>query len=232
MALPKIKHITFDVTIPSTGKKEKFRPFTVQEEKIFVLAGSSKDSKDILNSISQVIINCSLNDDFDVEKLALFDIEWIFVQLRANSVNNVIELSRKYDDVLYTGELNLSDVKVEKNPEHKNKVMINDDVGVLLRYPSIDMVNKLENLGSNEMSFAAINYCIDKVFDKDTVYSREDNFTDEELDTFVSELPSDALKNITDFFNTAPSIQASVVLESADKKEKKIVVLKGIDDFF
>lgn len=231
MALPKIKHIIFDIKIPSTGKNVKFRPFTVQEEKIIIMASNSDDPNDVLDAIVQVINNCAVDEDFDVKAMALFDIEWVFIRLRSNSVNNVVDLSKTEDGTTYTGQIDLSKVKVMHNVKHNKKIKINDEIGVIMRYPSIDMIKELKEKSNGNIGIEGIAYCIDKVYTDDEVYTRGDNFTDEELDEFVSSLPTDALQNINEFFDTMPVVTATVTL-TAKNKEEKTFELRGLEDFF
>jgi len=230
MALPKIKHVLFDVTIPSTNKKVKFRPFTVQEEKIIVSASTTEDTKEILNAISQIINNCAVTDDFDADALSLFDIEWIFVQLRANSVNNVVDIVKTEDGKKYIGQLDLKDVKVVRNEKHTNKILVSDDIGIIMKYPNIGMVNEI-SVEDNKMGYEAIHYCIEKVYDSNEVYTKGENFDDTELEAFISSLPSDALQKVLEFFDTMPTIETTIELV-ADDGSKKTYDLKGINDFF
>lgn len=226
MALPKIQHPTFKLTIPSNDKKITLRPFTVKEEKILLMAREAKDEDNIIDTIKQIINNCIL-DDIDVESLAVFDIEYIMLKLRAKSVNELVELNYKVNNETIPFEVNLENIEITRNPDHTNKFMITDDVGVCMKYPTLKIAkNKTKNM-TDEL-FAKFVQCIDYIYDNDNVY---DEFTFEEMNEFVMSLPSSALEKISEFFNTIPKLQHKVMVTDNTGKEHE-VVLEGLTDFF
>jgi hypothetical protein len=167
MALPKIKHPTYNFTIPSTKKNVNVRPFTVQEEKILLMAKSSDKTEDIVASVKQIIRNCII-DPVDVDQLATFDIEYLFVKLRSKSIGEVVDLVYKDPDTEeeIKFKINLEDVEVKYDPDHSNKLMLNNDVGVVMKYPTLNDVKQVEMESDVENSIlnVLINF-IDKIFD-------------------------------------------------------------------
>jgi acetone carboxylase gamma subunit len=168
MALPKIDQPLFELEIPSTSKKAKYRPFTVKEEKILMIAQESKDMDQIILSIKQVINNCM--PDVDVDTLSVFDLEYIILNIRAKSVNN--EISFAFEDE-ETGEkvetvIDINDVKVQFNDEHSKKIDINDQYYMMMRYPSLEEVRQMQAVeeGSTEQMFATMISCIDTLVDE------------------------------------------------------------------
>jgi hypothetical protein len=231
--LPKINDILFDITIPSTDTKIKMRPFKVLEEKLLLTASASEDPKFISDTVRQVINNCvvSAPTDFNVDKLAVFDLEFVFLYLRGKSVNNVIPLEIVEDGETYKGEIDLDQIKVVKNPEHSNKIEVNDTVGVIMSYPTIDFSKKLEGAAENDV-IDIVALCLEKIFDSDEVYVRGDDFGDKEANEFILSLPGTALKKILMFFETMPVIKADVVLKNKDGSKEKKFELKGMQSFF
>ena len=231
MALPKIDHLTYAVELPSTGKQIKMRPFTVKEEKILLAATQAQTMESVISAIQQVINNCIVDGDIDVAKLAMFDIEYLFLCLRAQSVNNVIDVSVEDEGKTYKGQVNLNDVTVNRSDKHNAKIKLDDNVGVVMRYPNFELAKQVESLSESEQIFASIMFCIDKVFDQENIQSRDVDFTKEELEDFVMSLPAESFRKISEFFETMPSIVGSAVLQT-DDGEQKTVELKGLNDFF
>ena len=230
MALPKIKHPTYKLTIPSNKKEINIRPFTVQEEKVLMMAKSSENPDDIVSAVKQVIQNCII-EPVDVDKLATFDIEFIFIKLRSKSVGEMVDLEYTDEESgeLFRFKVNLEDVKVKFNDNHNNKIMVFEDVGIVMRYPTLEEVRIVEaNPDQQEAVFGMIKACIDKIFDSDNVY---DSYTNEELDNFINSLPMDSMEKIKQFFDTMPSVEHVVTLKNKEGKKKEIT-LKGITSFF
>ena len=229
MALPKIKHPTHSITIPSTQKKVNFRPFTVQEEKLLLMAKSSEDTDDIINTVKQVIQNCII-EPIDVEKLAIFDIEYIFIKLRAKSVGEVVDLDytdpENNENIKF--KINLDDIEVKITEGHTNKFPLFENIGVVMRYPTLEEIKAVEEAGKDEAVFTMLLKCIDKIYDDDTVY---DDYTEKELHDFINTLPMESMTEIQKFFETMPSVEHTVILKNKNGETKE-VVLKGINSFF
>lgn len=233
MGLPKIKHPTFTVVVPSTNEKIRLRPFLVREEKILLLAQTSEDPTDISDAIRQVINNC-LVDPFDLDVLTTFDIEYIFLKLRARSVGNIIEL--KYTDpidgLVYDLKVNLDDVEIIRDPNHATKITISKDSGLVLRYPKADMTTTIKEVDNElDLLFSVIKYCIETVYDADNIYKMSE-FSDQEVEEFINELNVDTFKKIQQFFETMPRLHYEIVYKAKENNEERKVVLKTLTDFF
>jgi hypothetical protein len=231
MALPVIKHPTYKITIPSTKKEVNIRPFTVQEEKILLMAKSSENTQDIVSAVKQVIRNCIV-EPVDVDAMATFDIEYIFIKLRAKSVGEVVDLEYtdpETEDVIKF-KINLDDVEVKYNPEHNNKINVFDDVGIVMRYPTLEEIEKVESSSEKgeEAAFKMLMKCIETIYDQNNVYS---DYSEKELTDFIDSLPMESMNKVKQFFDTIPSVEHEVNLKSKDGKTKKIT-LKGITSFF
>ena len=229
MALPKIKHPTYSITIPSNDKKVNFRPFTVQEEKLLLMAKNSEKTEDIINTVKQVIQNCII-EPIDVEKLAIFDIEYIFIKLRSKSVGEIVDLDYTDPDTEENikFKVNLDDIQIKRNEDHSNKFQLFEKIGVVMRYPTLEEVKSVEDNGKDEAVFTMLMKCIDQIYDDETVYS---DYNENELHDFVNTLPMESMAAIQKFFETMPSVEHTVKLKNK-KGETKEIVLKGINSFF
>ena len=232
MALPIIKHPTYSITIPSTKQNISIRPFTVQEEKLLLMARQSEDQDDVVKSIKQIITNCVI-EKIDVDKLSTFDIEYIFIKLRAKSVGELVDLEypvpNSETNEVIKFKLNLDEIEVKFNPNHKNKFIIIDDVGVVMRYPTLNEIRTIESGNDSEKSVLNILIkCIESIFDEQNVYQ---DFSEEEITAFIHNLPLDAMQNMRTFFETMPIIEHTTKVK--DKSGKEIeVVLRGLNSFF
>src|SRR6056300_796420 len=165
MALPKIRQPLHTFTIPSTGKEVQFRPFLVSEEKILLMGQASGSSKEIVKSIQQVINNCAVSDNINIEDLTTFDVEYIFIKLRGVSVNNIIKVKATDPDdgEQYDVEINTDDIEIHHTEDHSDKIKVNDEITLKMRYPAIDMMDALEKSGTEiEVFFELMTYSIDK----------------------------------------------------------------------
>jgi hypothetical protein len=232
MALPKLSYPLFDVVIPSNNKKVKMRPFLVKEEKILLLAQTSEDPAEVVNAIKQVIEICMVNPSM-AENLTTFDIEYLFVKLRARSVNNKIDiLYRDPEDLQqYKVVVDLDKVEIKKDPKHDVKIELTKDLGIIMKYPSIDTASKIGNVETEiDLFFSLIKACLDKIYDAETVYEASD-YTPEEIDEFVSSLDVNAFKKIQFFFESLPKLYYETTYTSQSGEEKKLV-LQNLNDFF
>lgn len=231
--LPKINHPIFEFVIPSTGKKESFRPFLVKEEKILLMAKSSEDQADILRAIKQIINNCSLNNTFNVDKLAIFDIEYLFLQLRAVSVNNIIKISYRdnEDDEVRDFEIDIKNVKVTF-PENVDKVIkITDNMGIKMKYPQGMIFDDREFFNSGEDSFyELIIRCLDKIYDGEEIYEPSD-YTKEEIETFLDDVGINVYEKIQTFMYDLPKLYYKLQYTNKNGNER-IIELTSLSDFF
>lgn len=232
MTLPKINHPIFKITIPSTKKALSFRPYTVKEEKLLLMVNSTENLSESIDTLKQIINNCSI-EPIDVNKLAVFDIEYIFIKLRAKSVGEQLELVYNFSGDKRPFIVDLDKVEVKFNPEHQQKFVLVNDVGVSMKYPNFDSMLKLEQLikqdgNVDDFIFDMFIDCIDFVFDDNKVYN---DFSKDELEEFVLSLPSDATKAIKKFFETMPVLEHTVPVRLKDGSTEN-VVLRGLKDFF
>lgn len=232
MALPKIDLPLYQCELPSTGKKIKYRPFTVKEEKILLTAQESKESAQIILAIKQILSNCL--QDVDVSQLSVFDIEYMLIQLRSRSVDNMteFEVTDPETDEKVKLELNLSDVKVSRHKDHDNKIKISDEYTLFLRYPTIDQFEALMDKEEQtaEDSYDMLISCLDKLASKDEVYKFSD-FSKKEVNEFAESLHSDTIKSIKTFFDTMPKVRHEIPYTNS-KGNKKTFVLEGTQTFF
>ena len=230
--LPKIDLPLFELELPSSGKKIKYRPFTVKEEKILLVAQESDEPEQTVLSVKQIVNNCLL--DIDVEKLAMFDLEYVLLMLRSKSVDNNIKFAIKDPDTEETVELeiDLNEVKVTRDDEHSNRVKINDDYTLFLRYPTIEEFIKIAGADQKDplVNYFIMISCFDKIASEDDVYKFED-YTDGEIDDFMENLQGDVLKTIQKFFETMPKLRHEMKYTNKNGKEQTFVI-EGMRSFF
>lgn len=232
MPLPKITYPIFTIEIPSIKKPIKFRPFLVKEEKILLMAQASGSLKDIIVALKQVINNC-LIDEFDVDEMTTFDLEYAFIKLRAHSINNIIELTYvdNEDGDRYKFEIDLNEVELLVDPTHTNKIKINDEVGVVLKYPKPNFAEDAEEVNSElDLFFVMMNKCIDYVYDADKKYLAKD-YTQSEMEEFLASLDVNTFKQMQNFFNTLPKLYHKI--EYTNKQGNvRTIELTTLNDFF
>ncbi len=236
MGLPKIDQPLFELTVPSTEKKIAFRPFTVKEEKILLIARESNEIEQVVLAVKQIINNCC--PDVDVETLAVFDLEYLMLQLRAKSVNNEIKFNITDPDTEEQVELvvDVDDIQISRNPDHSKKIQLNDQYFMMMRYPTINELSSLQSLDSDEPAesvlFNTMISCIETLVDDSTdeVYNFGE-FSQEEIEDFVSQFTSSSVKQIQDFFATSPKMKYSVPYKDSTGKDKTFN-MEGLDTFF
>jgi hypothetical protein len=234
MSLPKIEYPTFELTIPSTKKKVKHRPYFVKEEKILLMAQQTGNINEIISAMKQVINNCIVTEDFNVNSLMIFDVEYIFLRLRAVSVNNIITLTYKdnEDQKNYTVSLNLDDVDVKFDPDHTNKIQLSETMNLYLRYPGMELSDKVVNAPDTATSFfELVKSCLDKL-----TVSEEDMYifsemSDAEKEDFLNTLTPSAFNKIKTFFETMPKLSHTIRYTNSLGHEQEIV-LETLNDFF
>jgi hypothetical protein len=233
MSLPKINQPIFNITIPSTKKKVTFRPFTVKEEKILLIAQESNDIKQIVTAIKQIVKNCV--DDVNVDELATFDLEYILVKLRAQSVNNEVEFTITDPETEEKVELSvdLNELEVTFDEDHKSLIEIEDDLWIQMQYPRIDSIASMseeEDDNKTEKMFELMLGSIKDIVHGEDVYPLKDH-TPKEAKEFFESLTSQHLTKIKDFFETMPSLKAEIEYTREDG-EKKTFVAEGTQTFF
>lgn len=235
MALPKLEHPTFEFEIPSLETSFRFRPFLVKEEKILLFAQQSKSRRDVIRAIKQVVNNCCVDEGFDVDSLHPVDVEYLFIKLRSVSVNNVIEVTYidNEDGQEYKFKIDVDQIQIKK-PKKKisNKIMINDKVGIRLKQPTTSILDKMpEDIDDFDMVKFFIKSCLEDVFDdKDVIDFRTDT-TDEELDAWIDEFPTEAVDKIKKFLDNTPKMEYVITYKNKKDNDRKIV-LTTLEDFF
>ncbi len=239
MALPKISIPTFEMTIPSTEQKVKYRPFLVKEEKLLLMAVEGKDQKEMANALKQTINNCCL-DDIDVNKLAPFDLEYFFLLLRAKSIGETIDLTYtcqnkkgKTDcDNVIDFKINIDDIKVSKDPKHTNKIDLTDTVGIMMKYPALEtMLDQEFDTNNVDDILKVIMDCMESIYDENSVYKMKDTDKVETIE-FLEGLTQDQFIKIRAFFDTMPKIRYEDTLTCDKCKKDNKVEIEGMQNFF
>ena len=238
MPLPKISTPTYELNLPSTGKKVQYRPFLVREEKLLVLALETEDPKDITTAMKTVIKNCIQTRGVKVETLPTFDIEYLFLNIRGKSVGEEIEVSIICPDDEQTTVpivLNVDDIKVQKTKGHNKNIKIDDNIMIEMKYPSLDQFIKnnfdLTETSSMDQAFDLIGSCIDKIYTEEEAWVAED-VTKDELHGFLEQMNSSQFKDIEKFFETMPKLSHVIKVTNPNTKVKSEVVLEGLSSFF
>ena len=238
MPLPKINTPTYELTLPSNNKKIKYRPFLVREEKILIMALETENSEDISNAVVDILSECILTKGVDVTKLATFDIEYLFLNVRSKSVGESVEVNIVCPDDNKTSvqmEINLDSIKVQKTRGHKNIIKLDDQYSMKLKYPSLD-----EFIGNNfdtnegsavDKSLSMISSCIEIVYDEEESWNASDS-TKQELEEFVEQLNSKQFKSIEKFFETMPKLSHKLKVKNPTTEVESEVVLEGLASFF
>jgi hypothetical protein len=231
MALPSISTPEFITHIPSTGEEIKFRPFLVKEEKILLMAMEGEDAIEIQNAILNILQNCIITEGVDVPNLAMFDIEFLFLQLRGKSVGEVIDLKVGHNNSECNHksdvQVRIDDIKVQGEQTEK-KIMLTDDVGVMLRYPSIKDAAYMSDDPAKAL-FSVITRCVDYVFDAENVYN---DFSESEIDDWINTLNQAQFQKIVDFFSDAPALKHDVTWTCEKCGEEETITLQGLQSFF
>ena len=245
MALPKIDVPVYETKLISSGKTIKYRPFLVKEQKLFLMAAQAADEKETIDVVKQVLNNCIITD-IDVDDLPTFDLEYLFMQLRARSVGEVVNLkyncNNKVTDTdgeskpcggLVKFDMNLLEIEPTRSEEHSNKIVISDELGVVMKYPTLKMIGNTKALQdeSIESIMDIIIKCIDYIYDADQMYYAKDS-TQEELMEFVESMQQEDLTKIQKFFTTMPKMSKPLDFKCGKCGYEEKIVVEGIQNFF
>tara|TARA_A100001201_G_scaffold1485_1_gene3765 strand:- start:7375 stop:8097 length:723 start_codon:yes stop_codon:yes gene_type:complete len=239
MPLPKINTPTFEMVLPSSGKKIKYRPFLVREEKVLIMAMESEDMNQITDAIIQIIGECILTEGVKVQSLATFDIEYLFLNVRAKSVGETVDVNLTCpDDGETTVEMsiNIDDIKVQKTRGHKNIIKLDDKLSMKLKYPSLDQFVESNfetngNVSEVSQSLSMISSCIQMIYNEEESWEASD-CTKEELEDFIGQLNTKQFKDVEKFFTTMPKLSHTVTVKNPKTKVESEVVLEGLASFF
>jgi len=237
MPLPTISTPTYELVLPSSGRKIKYRPFLVKEEKILIIALESEDQKQIANAVKGILASCILTKGTKIEKLSTFDIEYLFLNVRGKSVGEQIEVMVTCPDDGKTQvptSINIDSIKVKKSKDHTPDIKLDDTYTLRMRYPSLDEFIKSNFSGDNikvDDTFELIASCVDQVYSEEESWTSED-CTKKELVDFIEQLNSSQFKHIEKFFDTMPKLSHKVKVKNPNTKVESEIVLEGLQNFF
>ena len=236
MALPKLTTPTYELEIPSTDEKIKYRPFLVKEEKILMMALESKSSGDITQAVKDIVSECTFNK-VNIDLMPMFDVEYIFLNIRAKSVGEVSKLKILCPDDKKTYanvELDLNEVNVQVGEDHTNKIELGNGMGMIMKYPSIDSFKDsgIRDINASNM-LEVISTCILQIYEDEgkKVYDSKDQ-TSKELTDFIEQLNTKQFKDVQKFFDTMPKLKHEVTIKNPKTKVESKITLSGLNDFF
>ena len=236
MALPKIDVPIYELTVPSTDEKIKYRPFLVKEEKLLLIAMESGENSDILRAVKDIVDACTFNK-MKIGNMPMFDVEYIFLQIRSKAVGEVSTLRILCRDDMKTYakvEVDLNEIEVRVTDAHTNKIELSDEMGVIMKYPTVDsfVENKIDDISPANMLDVIIT-CIDKIYDKkgEEVFDAKDS-TKQELIDFVEQMNTTQFADVQKFFDTMPSLTHEITVKNPKTKKESKVTLNGLNDFF
>ena len=236
MALPKLTTPTYELEIPSTDAKIKYRPFLVKEEKILMMAMESKASADITQAVKDIVSECTFNK-VKIDDMPMFDVEYIFLNIRSKSVGEVSNLKllcpddkKTYADV----EVNLNEVKVQVGDDHTNKIDLGNDMGMIMKYPTIDSFAEsgIKDINPSNM-LEVISSCILQIFEDEgkKVYDTKDQ-TQKEVTEWIEGLNTKQFQDVQKFFETMPKLKHEITIKNPKTKVESKIMLNGLNDFF
>ena len=236
MALPKLEVPIYELTVPSTDEKIKYRPFLIKEEKILLIAMESGENEDVIQAVKQIVSECTFNK-LKLGNMPMFDVEYIFLQIRSKSVGEVSKLKvlcRDDGETYANVEVDLTEIEVQVNDDHTNKIELTDEMGVIMKYPTIDSFSTagISDITAENM-LDVIVACIDKIYDKkgEEVYDSKDSSKKELMD-FVEQMNTTQFQDVQSFFDSMPKLRHEIVVVNPKTKVENVVALSGLNDFF
>ena len=243
MALPKLNIVKHNLILPSTGKKYTFRPFLVKEEKILMMAMESGEATDMIHALRDIITSC-VEEDIKVNTLPMFDIEYIFLQLRSRSVGEKTPITYSLENDIceklkgancsYLVEINLDEVQVEKNKDHKDVIDLTKDIKIKMKYPQIEASAEIMGLEGEKLidkTFEMIGGCMEYIMEGEEMHQTSD-YSQKEIDDFLNSLSSPQFREIQKFFDTMPKLRKEVTAKCSECGKENKRVLEGLGDFF
>ena len=237
MPLPKINTPTYELELPSTKKKVRYRPFLVKEEKILIMALETEDMKQISRAVIDILNACILSRGVKVKDLSTFDIEYLFLNIRGKSVGEEVEIMITCPDDGKTQVptmVNLDDIQVSTDKDHSTDIKLDDEYTLRMKYPSMDEFIKT-NFASGEVdvedTFKLVSSCIDQVYSEEESWASAD-CTKKELTDFVESLNSKQFKSVEKFFETMPKLKHTITVVNPETKVENEIVLEGLQSFF
>ena len=236
MALPKIDVPTYELVVPSTDEKIKYRPFLIKEEKVLLMAMESGKNEDIIQAVKTIVNECTF-DKLELGKMPMFDVEYIFLQIRSKSVGEVSKLRVlcKDDGKTYANvEVDLNEVQVQVDDGHTNKIELSDEMGIIMNYPTIDSFSAagIADINAENMLDVIVS-CIGQIYDKggEEVWDAKDS-TKKELVEFVEQLNTQQFADVQAFYDTMPKLKHTITVKNPKTKKENNITLSGLSDFF
>ena len=229
MGLPKLNTPTYELVLPSTEETIKYRPFLVKEQKLLLLAQESKNKKEMLDAISQIIENCTFGT-INGKESYVFDVEYVFLQIRRKSIGDKITLNLLCNDDGITRvptEIDLNDVKVEIGDNHTNKIQLTDDVQLIMTYPRIYTIDSI----NSDNSYDIVVKCVQQIIEGDKIHEKVD-MNDKDLVDFIESMSTDNLNDVLKFFDTMPKIKHQIKVINPNTNVENTINMEGIESFF
>ncbi|MAG27059.1 baseplate protein [Candidatus Pacearchaeota archaeon] len=233
MSLPKLNTLTYELELPSTGEKLKYRPFLVKEQKALMIAQETEDDKLLENTFAQIISDCVL-DDIDPYTMPMFDIEYVFLRIRGKSVGEKVKLNLLCPDDEKTRvnvEIDLEKVDVQMSEDHTNIVNLTKDIKLIMRYPRLRDMTGFDDKGEVSSIFDMIKRCVHEIHDGKTVYNKVD-ISEKELDEFIDSMSTENFENLSAFFETMPKLFHEIEVKNPKTKKKTKIPIEGLQSFF
>ena len=233
MGLPKLNSAKYELNLPSTGKKIKYRPFLVKEQKALMIAQESEDEKVMENTFAQIIKDC-VEDKVDPYKMPMFDIEYVFLKIRSKSVGEIAELRVTCPDDEETKvnvSIPLEEVDVQMKENHTNVITLTDDISVIMRYPCLGDMKGFNALGETKSLFEMVKRCIHEVHDGEEIYRRVD-MSEKDLEDFIDSMSSKNFESVGEFFSSMPKLSYDLEVENPKTKVKSVIPIEGLQSFF
>lgn len=240
MALPKLDVPIYDLKLPSNNKKISYRPFLVKEEKILLMAMEGEDEGEITTAIKQIINNCIVTANIDVDTLPLFDIEYLLLNLRARSMGDIVQITytkkgcKEKNCKPVKIDVDVNTVKVYKDKTHNPKIELTDKIGIIMKYPDIELMAKYIGNFQYEKTKDAFNLilkCIESIYDEEEIYSKND-YTPDELQEFIEGFTQEQFQKVEHFFNTLPKMYKDIEFNCEKCGYTEEVRLEGLASFF
>ena len=234
MALPKLNTPTYSLVLPSTGEEVKFRPFLVKEQKLLMLAQESENNKEMLDTVVKIVSSCTFNK-VDPTHSPLFDIEYVFLKLRAKSVGENVEVTLLCpdDEETYTTiKINLDKIEIEVDESHSNEIQLTEQIKLIMKYPQMSDMNQINTQDNSQINlvFSVLKHCILEVQDGDTSYQKVD-ISDKDLEEFIDSFDTEQFEKIMTFFETMPKLREKVEVTNPKTQVTSEIVLEGLESF-
>jgi len=232
MALPQLNAPSYEMVVPSTGETVKYRPFLIKEQKVLMIAQETGKESDMARAMCDIVKSCTDGTIKNPEKLPTFDIEYMFLQLRSRSVGSEVELQITCpddDETKVPVTINLEDVMVQTSEEHSKEIMITDEIGIKMKYPSMIDISKYGNKTKTvDLTFGVIKDCLESIFDSEQVY---EDMPKKELDTFIESMNTEQFGKLQKFFDTMPKLKHTITVTNPNTKVESEVVVEGMQNF-